>query len=54
MANQILCIIFDAQYRGMEQMVARRAHNPKVLGSSPSPATKLRVFCVTTKDFFHF
>ena len=38
----------------MEQMVARRAHNPKVLGSSPSPATKLRVFCLTTKDFFHF
>ena len=25
--------------RGMEQMVARRAHNPKVAGSSPAPAT---------------
>ena len=24
----------------MEQLVARRAHNPKVEGSSPSPATK--------------
>ena len=24
----------------MEQLVARRAHNPKVVGSSPSPATK--------------
>ena len=23
----------------MEQLVARRAHNPKVVGSSPSPAT---------------
>jgi integrase len=27
-------------YRGMEQLVARRAHNPKVAGSSPAPATK--------------
>ena len=26
--------------RGMEQLVARRAHNPKVTGSSPVPATK--------------
>ena len=28
-------------HRGVEQLVARRAHNPKVLGSSPSPATKI-------------
>jgi hypothetical protein len=27
-------------HRGMEQLVARRAHNPKVIGSSPVPATK--------------
>ncbi len=27
------------QYRGVEQLVARRAHNPEVEGSSPSPAT---------------
>ena len=27
-------------YRGMEQLAARRAHNPKVGGSSPPPATK--------------
>ena len=26
-------------YRGVEQSVARRAHNPKVTGSSPVPAT---------------
>ncbi len=26
-------------HRGVEQLVARRAHNPKVEGSSPSPAT---------------
>ncbi len=26
-------------YRGIEQLAARRAHNPEVGGSSPSPAT---------------
>ncbi len=26
----------------MEQLVARRAHNPKVAGSSPAPATKTK------------
>ena len=25
--------------RGVEQLVARWAHNPKVVGSSPAPAT---------------
>ena len=28
------------KHRGVEQLVARRAHNPKVVGSSPAPATK--------------
>ena len=27
-------------YRGVEQLVARRAHNPKVVSSSLAPATK--------------
>ena len=27
-------------YCGVEQLVARRAHNPKVIGSSPVPATR--------------
>ena len=27
-------------HRGVEQLVARRAHNPEAGGSSPSPATK--------------
>ena len=27
------------KYRGVEQLVARRAHNPKVVGSSPPSAT---------------
>ena len=29
------------KYRGVEQSVARRAHNPKVVGSSPASATML-------------
>ena len=29
------------EHRGMEQSVARRAHNPKVRGSSPLPATNV-------------
>ena len=28
------------KHRGVEQLVARRAHNPKVVGSSPPSATK--------------
>ncbi len=34
--------ILNAQHRGVEQLVARRAHNPKVVGSSPTPATKTK------------
>ena len=30
-------------YRGVEQLVARRAHNPKVVGSNPSPATSAQI-----------
>ena len=30
----------SSQCRGVEQLAARRAHNPKVAGSSPVPATK--------------
>jgi hypothetical protein len=33
--------VFSTKYRGMEQLVARRAHNPKVVGSSPAPATNM-------------
>ncbi len=29
--------------RGVEQLVARWAHNPKVTGSSPVPATKVNL-----------
>ena len=30
-------------HRGVEQLVARRAHNPEAGGSSPSPATRIRI-----------
>ena len=30
---------FYCKYRGVEQLAARRAHNPEVAGSSPVPAT---------------
>ncbi len=30
--------------RGVEQLAARRAHNPKVVGSSPTPATTKAAF----------
>ena len=41
-------------YRGVEQLVARRAHNPKVVGSSPAPATKYESRCqrLQTMAFF--
>ena len=32
----------EIKYRGVEQLVARRAHNPKVVGSSPASATKMK------------
>ncbi len=34
--------------RGMEQLVARRAHNPKAAGSNPAPAIQIKArenFC---------
>ncbi len=34
--------IFAKLNRGVEQLVARRAHNPKVVGSSPAAATKTK------------
>ena len=31
--------VFGTTYRGVEQLVARRAHNPEATGSNPVPAT---------------
>ena len=39
-AELIYCSTFANLNRGVEQLVARWAHNPKVAGSSPVPATK--------------
>ena len=35
----IYCVHCQHKHRGVEQLVARRAHNPKVAGSSPVPTT---------------
>ena len=40
------------QYRGVEQLVARRAHNPEVVGSSPASATIKSPEIVRFQDFF--
>ena len=37
--NQAYSANSFAYCRRMEQLVARRAHNPKVVGSNPAPAT---------------
>ena len=43
------------KYRGVEQLVARRAHNPEVVGSSPAPATiKAPLSSRKAVLFFHF
>ena len=41
---------FDA---GWSSMVARRAHNPKVVGSNPAPATSFRKTSLMA-GFLHF
>lgn len=38
----------------MEQLAARRAHNPKVVGSSPTPATKVLEGLASAKPFSIF
>ena len=39
-------------YRGVEQLEARRAHNPEVVGSSPASATMKSPEIVRFQDFF--
>ena len=42
-------------YRGVEQLAARRAHNPEAVGSSPTSATiKTTVFTTKTVVFSYF
>ena len=43
------------RYRGVEQLEARRAHNPEVVGSSPASATiKTTAFAVVFLCFHDF
>ncbi len=42
------------KYRGVEQLVARRAHNPEAAGSSPVPATIKRLVLSETSLFLSF
>ena len=39
-------------YRGVEQLEARRAHNPEVVGSSPASATIKSPEITRFQDFF--
>jgi hypothetical protein len=49
-------------YRGIEQLAARQAHNLEVVGSNPTPATKIsrkfiklkviKLFTLKTFNFF--
>ena len=42
-------------YRGVEQLAARRAHNPEVAGSSPAAATKKTAdFSLRSAVFYNF
>ncbi len=41
MQRNEITLHLHSQYRGVEQLVARWAHNPKATGSSPVPATRL-------------
>ena len=43
-----------SKYRGVEQLEARRAHNPEVVGSSPASATKKSPEISRFQDFFLF
>ena len=44
----------DIPDRGVEQLVARRAHNPKVVGSSPTPATNTEGQVVSLEQLVPF
>ena len=46
--------INQMKHRGVEQLVARRAHNPKVVGSSPAPATSRHEDHIERYGLFRF
>ena len=46
--------LYFVLYRGVEQLVAHRAHNPKVAGSNPAPATITGVDPLVSACFFMY
>ena len=42
------------EHRRIEQLAARRAHNPEVVGSSPTPAIKRSGLLMQTAFFMFF
>ena len=49
-----MAVIFYIRCRGVEQLVARRAHNPEVAGSNPVPATINPLISVEIRGFSLF
>jgi hypothetical protein len=49
--NEVECKLC-ALNRGVEQLAARRAHNPEVTGSNPVPATKTQRVLLQRKALF--
>ena len=48
----IIIKLQGSKYRGVEQLEARRAHNPEVVGSSPASATIKSPEIARFQDFF--
>ena len=42
------------RFRGVEQLVARRAHNPEVAGSNPVPATNKSLKSYDFSDLYFY
>ena len=42
------------EYRGVEQLEARRAHNPEVVGSSPASATIIVPKTIRFSELFFY
>jgi hypothetical protein len=45
-------LTLSGPHRGVEQLAARRAHNPEVAGSNPAPATKSTEGEATLRSLF--
>ena len=52
LVGKIIALPLHSKYRGMEQLVARQAHNLEVIGSSPVPATKVKAIEISVAFFY--